>query len=153
MWSYFCHWNMHVILIIPQEGVYKGIIKFKIQILAWIVLNAARSNACLSCIGCCTLGAVLNRNASNRFVLFKIWIYLGMTRMIIYLIKWFTGELVSTAASWSSGRVQDSGLGSRSNPGFNTLPVRPLVVPPSKALQGTLHCFSRPRSLCILPGQ
>ena len=42
------------------------------------------------------------------------------------------------AASWSSGRVQDSGLGSRSSPGFNTLPVRLLVVPLSKALHAAL---------------
>ena len=48
------------------------------------------------------------------------------------------------AASWSSGRVQDSGLGSRSSPEFNTLPVRLLVVP--RARHFTLHCFSRPRS-------
>ena len=34
----------------------------------------------------------------------------------------------------SSGRVQDSKLGYRSSPGFNTLPVRLLVVPLSKAL-------------------
>ena len=44
----------------------------------------------------------------------------------------------SWAASWSSGRVQDSGLGSRSSPGFNTLQVRPLVVPLSKALHAAL---------------
>ena len=43
-----------------------------------------------------------------------------------------------TAASWSSGRVQDSGLGSRSSPGFNTLLVRLLVVPLSKALHAAL---------------
>ena len=42
------------------------------------------------------------------------------------------------AASWSSGRVQDSGLGSRSSSGFNTLPVRLLVVPLSKALRAAL---------------
>ena len=42
------------------------------------------------------------------------------------------------AASWSSGRVQDSGLGSRSSPEFNTLPVRLLVVPLSKALHAAL---------------
>ena len=42
------------------------------------------------------------------------------------------------AASWFSGRVQDSGLGSRSSPGFNTLPVRLLVVPLSKALHAAL---------------
>ena len=41
-------------------------------------------------------------------------------------------------ASWSSGRVQDSELGSRSSPGFNTLPVRLLVVPLSKALHTAL---------------
>ena len=40
--------------------------------------------------------------------------------------------------SWSSGRVQDSGLGSRSSPGFNTLSVRLLVVPLSKALHAAL---------------
>ena len=42
------------------------------------------------------------------------------------------------AASWSSGRVRDSGSGSRSSPGFNTLPVRRLVVPLSKALHAAL---------------
>ena len=42
------------------------------------------------------------------------------------------------AASWSSGRVQDSGLGSRSCPEFNTLPVRLLVVPLNKALHTAL---------------
>ena len=41
-------------------------------------------------------------------------------------------------ASWSSGRVQDSGLGSRSSPEFNTLLVRLLVVPLSKALHAAL---------------
>ena len=43
------------------------------------------------------------------------------------------------AASWSSGRVQDSGLGSRSSPGFNTLPMRLLVVP---LKQGTSRCIA-----------
>ena len=42
------------------------------------------------------------------------------------------------AASWSSGRVQDSGLGSRSSPGFNTLPARLIVVPLNKALHTAL---------------
>ena len=46
--------------------------------------------------------------------------------------------LIPLAASWSSGRVQDLGLGSRSSPGFNTLPVRLLVVPLSKALHAAL---------------
>ena len=41
-------------------------------------------------------------------------------------------------ASWSSGRVQDPGLGSRSSPGFNTLPVCRLAVPLSKALHAAL---------------
>ena len=41
-------------------------------------------------------------------------------------------------ASWSSGRMQDSGLGSRSSPEFNTLLVRLLVVPLSKALHAAL---------------
>ena len=45
---------------------------------------------------------------------------------------------LTAAASWSSGRVQDSGLGSRSSPEFNTLPVRLLVVPLSKALHAAL---------------
>ena len=45
---------------------------------------------------------------------------------------------INLAASWSSGRVQDSGLGSRSSPEFNTLPVRLLVVPLSKALHAAL---------------
>ena len=44
----------------------------------------------------------------------------------------------TVAASWSSGRVQDSGLGSRSSSEFNTLPVRLLVVPLSKALHAAL---------------
>ena len=47
------------------------------------------------------------------------------------------------AASWSSGRVQDSGLGSRSSPEFNTLPVRLLVVPLSKALHAALLLSSQ----------
>ena len=34
-----------------------------------------------------------------------------------------------SAASWSSGRVQDPGSGSKSSPEFNTLPMRLLVVP------------------------
>ena len=34
--------------------------------------------------------------------------------------------------------MQDSGLGSRSSPEFNTLPVRLLVVPLSKALHAAL---------------
>ena len=41
-------------------------------------------------------------------------------------------------ASWSSGRVLDSGLGSRSSPGFNTLLVRLLTVPLGKALHAAL---------------
>ena len=49
--------------------------------------------------------------------------YIGYLIYIAYVV-----------ASWSSGRVQDWGLGSRSSPGFNTLPVRLLVVPLSKAL-------------------
>ena len=49
-----------------------------------------------------------------------------------------TTDIHVTAASWSSGRVQDSGLGSRSSPGFNTLPVWLLVVPLSKALHAAL---------------
>ena len=43
-------------------------------------------------------------------------------------------ELGRPSASWSSGRVQDSGSGCRSSPEFSTLPVRRLVVPLSKAL-------------------
>ena len=42
------------------------------------------------------------------------------------------------AASWSSGRLQDSGSGSRSSLGFNTLPVHLIVVPLSKALHAAL---------------
>ena len=56
-----------------------------------------------------------------------------LTAPLYYLNQcWFV------AASWSSGRVQDSGLGSRSSPGFNTLLVRLLVVPLSKALHAAL---------------
>ena len=47
-------------------------------------------------------------------------------------------DLENTAASWSSGKVQDSGLGSRSSLGFNNLPVRLLVVPLSEALHAAL---------------
>ena len=43
-----------------------------------------------------------------------------------------------TVACCSSRRVQDSGLGSRSSPGFHTLPMRLLVVPLSKALHAAL---------------
>ena len=50
------------------------------------------------------------------------------------------------AASWSSGRVQDSGLGSRSSPEFNTLPVRLLVVPLSKALHAALLLSTQEQS-------
>ena len=49
-------------------------------------------------------------------------------------ISYFTRHFII----WSSGRVQDSGLGSRSSPEFNTLPVRLLVVPLSKALHAAL---------------
>ena len=49
-------------------------------------------------------------------------------------------------ASWSSGRVQDSGLGSRSSPEFNTLPVRLLVVPLSKALHTALLLSTQEQS-------
>ena len=45
---------------------------------------------------------------------------------------------VEIAVSWSNGRVQDSRLGSRSSPGFNTLPVSLLIVPLSKALRAPL---------------
>ena len=72
------------------------------------------------------------------------------------------------AASWSSAKVQDSGLGSRSKPEFNTLPMRLLVLPLSKALHAALllstqeemgtcegRCVSRGAKLrvsgCILP--
>ena len=48
------------------------------------------------------------------------------------------GTLLLIAARWSNGGVQHSGLGSRLSPGFNTLPVRLLVVPLSKALQVAL---------------
>ena len=41
-------------------------------------------------------------------------------------------------ASWSSGRVVDSGWGCRSSPEFNTLPAGLLVVPQSKALHTAL---------------
>ena len=55
------------------------------------------------------------------------------------MYSWFCKQSVhSSAASWSSGRVQDSGLGSRWSPGFNTLSVRLLVVPLSKALRAAL---------------
>ena len=50
------------------------------------------------------------------------------------------------AASWSGGRVQDSGLGSRSSPEFNTLPVRLLVVPLSKALHAVLLLSTQEQS-------
>ena len=50
-------------------------------------------------------------------------------------------------ASWSSGRVQDSGSWSRSSPGFNTLLVRLPLCPWARHF--TLHCFSRPRSKCV----
>ena len=50
------------------------------------------------------------------------------------------------AASWSSGRVQDSGLGFRSSPEFNTLPVRLLVVPLSKALHAALLLSTQAQS-------
>ena len=46
--------------------------------------------------------------------------------------------MIIAAASWSGGRVQDSGLGSRSSSEFTTLPVRLLVVPLSKALHTAL---------------
>ena len=46
--------------------------------------------------------------------------------------------IIIVAVSWSSGRVQDSGLGSRSSPGFNTLPLSQLVVPLSEALHTAL---------------
>ena len=48
----------------------------------------------------------------------------------------------SLVASWSSGRVQDSGLGSRSSPEFNTL----LVVPLSKALHTALLLSTQEQS-------
>ena len=51
-----------------------------------------------------------------------------------------------TLASWSSGRVQDSGLGSRSSPEFNTLPVRLLVVPLSKAFHTALLLSTQEQS-------
>ena len=50
------------------------------------------------------------------------------------------------AASWSSGRVQDSGLGFRSSPESNTLPVRLLVVPLSKALHAALLLSAQEQS-------
>ena len=50
-------------------------------------------------------------------------------------------------ASWSSGRVQESGSWSRSSPGFNTLLVRLPLCPWARHF--TLHCFSRTRSKCV----
>ena len=51
----------------------------------------------------------------------------------------FMGPMLAhEPASWSSGRVQDSGFGSRSSPEFDTLPVRLVVVPLSKALHAAL---------------
>ena len=55
-------------------------------------------------------------------------------------------EVVQVAASWFGGRVQDSGLGSRSSPEFNTLPVRLLVVPLSKALNAVLLLSTQEQS-------
>ena len=52
--------------------------------------------------------------------------------------------------SLSSGRVQDSGLGSRSSPEFNTLPVRLLVVPLSKALHAALLLSTQEQSGYLL---
>ena len=54
--------------------------------------------------------------------------------------------LAPSFSSWSSGRVQDSGLGSRSSPEFNTLPVRLLVVPLSKALHAALLLSTQEQS-------
>ena len=58
----------------------------------------------------------------------------------------FNLTLGPVVASWSSGRVQDSGLRSRSSPEFNTLPVRLLVVPLSKALHTALLLSTQEQS-------
>ena len=67
----------------------------------------------------------------------KFWI---IQCIIDYPRAWdhYSYTVVRLAASWSSGRVQDSGLGSRSSPEFNTVSVRLLVVPLSKALHAAL---------------
>ena len=76
-----------------------------------------------------------------------IWVNIGSGNACCLMAPSFTWTNVDcssvesndiVAASWSSGRVQDSGLGSRSSPGFNTLPVQLLVVPLSKALHAAL---------------
>ena len=59
---------------------------------------------------------------------------------------WNRCIVVIAAASWSSGRVQDSGLGSRSSPEFNTLPVRLLVVPLGKAFHAALLLSTQEQS-------
>ena len=86
----------------------------------------------------------------RRSSLFNSWMYSNDSHAC--LLYWFLNASVTYKpngagwfclilfiyTSWSSGRVQDSGLGSRSSPGFNTLPVRLLVVPLSKALHAAL---------------
>ena len=68
-----------------------------------------------------------------------LWIALDVLVMDIHnpFMYCATSQYLFTA-SWSGGRVQDSGLGSRPSSGFNTLPVRLLVVPLSKALHAAL---------------
>ena len=61
-------------------------------------------------------------------------------------VRIFGPQFNRVAASGSSGRVQDSGLGSRSSPEFNTLPVRLLVVPLSKALHAALLLSTQEQS-------
>ena len=51
------------------------------------------------------------------------------------IVVYFSFPFCGFVPQW---KPQDSGLGSRSSPWFNTLPVRPLVVPLSKALHAAL---------------
>ena len=85
--------------------------------------------------------------------IYILWLWYYSENIIILVIqvcRQFYWQAFWTT-SWSSGRVQDSGLVSRSNPGFNTLPVR-LGVPLGKVLHAAL-LLSTQEQMCTCAGR
>ena len=77
-------------------------------------------------------------NPGKHVLMAQKWTRIQAADQLMVLSAYILVHSSSWPASWSSGRVQDSGLGSRSSPGFNTLLLRLLVVHLSKALHAAL---------------
>ena len=129
--------------------------------LNWILIKNKMEDSCRrhakihfgSTISCYVRGSItMAWNPSKCTVFLSLWKFLDLNFYIYILWLWYHLENIIIlviqvcrqfywqafwTTSWSSGRVQDSGLVSRSNPGFNTLPVR-LGVPLGKALHAAL---------------